>query len=235
MLANDDQKMTSKPDDIESQMMDREHDTTIRSEATADETIKICQEVNDDQKMTSKPDDIETQVMDGEHDTAIQSEATADETTKIFQETTELKVIDSSENIEEIILLDENRNQHVSVASILEEKIAEISEGDKTITDIPSQEVRVSYQKHDGCIDSSTQIIDKDSGAKDNLTVLSAEETETEVSYEEEKKIKEPDTEVHEPITMHFFIRVMQNPESVEPTIELPSTSEPVIEFQVIC
>ncbi|KAL2523301.1 titin [Forsythia ovata] len=196
--VNDDQKMTSKPDGIESQMMDREHDTTIRSEATADETIKICQEVNDDQKMTSKPDDIETQVMDREHDTAIQSEATADETTKICKETTELKVTDSSENIEKIILLDENRNQHVSVASILEEKIAESSEGDKTITDIPSQEVGVSYQKQDGCIDSSTQIIDKDSGAKDNLTVVSAEETETEVSYEQEKKIKEPDTEILE-------------------------------------
>ncbi|KAL2500093.1 Uncharacterized protein Adt_25643 [Abeliophyllum distichum] len=182
--------------ETESQMTDREDDTAIRSEAKADETIKIFQEVYDDQKMTSKPGDIETQVMEREHDTAIQSEATADETTKICQETTELMVTDSSENIEKIILLDENRNQHVSVASILEEKIAESSEGDKTITDIPSQEVGVSYQEHDGCIDSSTQIIDKDSGSKDNLTVLSAEETETEVSYEEEKKIKEPDTEI---------------------------------------
>ncbi|CAI9761382.1 unnamed protein product [Fraxinus pennsylvanica] len=82
--VNDDQKMTIKPDDTETQMMEREHDITTVLEATADETIG--QEMNGDQKMTTKPDDIETQMMDKEHDTTIQSEATADEQTKICQE-----------------------------------------------------------------------------------------------------------------------------------------------------
>ncbi|CAA3014158.1 Hypothetical predicted protein [Olea europaea subsp. europaea] len=194
--VTDDEKMTSEPDDIETQRMDREQNSTIRSEARNDETIKICQEVDDDQKMNSKPDDIETQIMDMERDTTIQSEATADEA-KICHEMTQIEVTYSSENIEKIILLDENRNQHVPVASILEGKNAESFEGDKTITDIPSQQVEVSYQGHDECIGNSAQII-KDSGANENSRVLSAEETETRVLCEEEKKIKEPDTEILE-------------------------------------
>lgn len=67
--VNDDQNMT----------IEREHNTNTQSKATADETIKIGQEMNDEQKMTNKPDAIETQMMDREHDTTIQSKATADE------------------------------------------------------------------------------------------------------------------------------------------------------------
>ncbi|CAI9758572.1 unnamed protein product [Fraxinus pennsylvanica] len=192
--VTDEHKMTSETDDIETQRMDMEHNTTVLSEATIDETIKILQEVNEDQKMTSTPDDIEMQMMDKEYDSTIQSEVTADEA-KICHETTQIEVTHPSETIENIILLDENRNQRASTAFILEEKISESFEGDKTINDIPSQQVGVSYQGHDGCIDNSTQII-KDSGAKENLTVLSAEEMETGVPCEEEKKMEGHDTEI---------------------------------------
>ncbi|XP_022883980.1 titin isoform X2 [Olea europaea var. sylvestris] len=42
--VNDYCQVTSKPHDTETQKMDKKQDTTIQSEATADETIKICEE-----------------------------------------------------------------------------------------------------------------------------------------------------------------------------------------------
>lgn len=82
----DDHKMISELDDIEIPRMDREQNITIRSEATNDKTIKICQDMSDDQKTTSRSDDIEIQMMAKEHDTTILLEAIADEPIKICQE-----------------------------------------------------------------------------------------------------------------------------------------------------
>lgn len=56
-------------------------------------------------------------------------------------------------------------------------------------------QVEDSYPVDDG-MDNSTQIINADSGAKDNFTILIAKETETEVSFEQENEMNEPDTKV---------------------------------------
>ncbi|KAL3833129.1 hypothetical protein ACJIZ3_007865 [Penstemon smallii] len=156
---------------------DQSKETKVETNEAVDHIIQ--KNMQEDPETTNKDSDSDLQITDNQNHIAARSEATADEVDEPVQETRELEVKSSSEYIEKA---------H-------DGKITDCYDEEKTITEIPNQEVQEIYKESNEYTESSTKIIE-DGGEKNNFAVISAEEMKEAGICEDDKKNMEQDTEV---------------------------------------